>query len=100
MGKKSKKPELPIVAVLAMDWSYSTECIAMDHCQLPMPAWCIGFLTYEGEDFIEVSQQHFYKNNTKRNVLTLTKESIVKILELKTGKEFEVKKDIFKTSES
>lgn len=95
MDKKSEKPELKMVAVLAMDWSYSTECIAMDHCQLPMPAWCVGLLTHEERDFIEISQQHFYNNDTKRNVLTLTKSSIIKIYELRTGKEFKVKKDIF-----
>ena len=95
MNKKSKKPELKMVAVLAMDWSYSTECIKMDHCQLPMPAWCVGLLTHEDGDFIEIAQQHFYKNESKRNVLTLTKSSIVKIFELKTGNELKVKKSIF-----
>lgn len=84
-----------MVAVLAIDWSYSTDCLGMDNYQLPMPAWCIGFLTHEDEDFIEISQQHFYKNSTKRNVLTLTKSSIVKIFELRTGKEFKVQKTIF-----
>ena len=95
MSKKSKRPELKMVAVLCIDWSYSTDCIAMDHCQLPMSAWCVGLLTHEADDFIEISQQHFYEGNTKRNVLTLTKSSIVKIFELKPGKELKVKKSIF-----
>jgi len=95
MDKKSKKPELKMVVALAMDWSYSTECLKMDHCQLPMPAWCVGLLTHEEEDFIEISQQHFYEDGTKRNVLTLTKSSIVGIFELKTGKELKIKKSIF-----
>lgn len=95
MNKKSKKPELKMVAVLAIDWSYSTEFIKMDYCQLPMPAWCVGFITQEAEDFIEITQQHFYENESKRNVLTLTKSSIVRIFELKTGKKLKVKKSIF-----
>lgn len=97
MSKKSKKPELKMVAVLAIDWSYSTDCLKMDHCQLPMAAWCIGLLTHEDKDFIEISQQHFYENESKRNVLTLTKSSIVRIFELKTGKELKVKKSIFQS---
>lgn len=95
MNKKLEKPLLKMVAVLAVDWSYSTECLEMDHCQLPMSAWCVGLLTHEAEDFIEISQQHFYEGSTKRNVLTLTKSSIVRIFELKTGKELKVKKSIF-----
>lgn len=95
MDKKSEKPELRMVAVLARDWSHNTECIAMDHCQLPMPAWAVGMITYEGENFLEIAQLHFYKDKIKRMTLTFTKESIVKIFELKTGEEFKVKKNIF-----
>ena len=101
MSKKiKKKPEFKMVAVLAMDWSYSTDCIKTDHIQLPMPAWCVGLVTQEAEDFIEITQEHFYRNELKRNVLTLTKSSIVKMFELKIGKELKVKKSIFKTLES
>lgn len=100
MSKKSEKPELPMLAVLAADWSHSNECLDMDCVQSPMPAWAIGFLTHEDKDFIEISQLHFYKDKMKRCLLTLTKSSIVKIFELKTGKELKVKKNIFKTSES
>jgi len=95
MSKKPKKPELKMVAVLARDWSHNTECIGMDHCQLPMPAWAVGMVTYEGDNFLEIAQLHFYKDKIKRMLLTFTKESIVKIFELKIGKELKVKKSIF-----
>lgn len=95
MGKQNKKPLLKMIAILAKDWSHSNECLDMECVQLPMSAWTIGFMTHESENFIEISQLHFYKDGMKRCLLTLTKESIIKIFELKTGKEFKVKKTIF-----
>jgi hypothetical protein len=92
---KTKKPEPRMVAVLAKDWSHSTECVPMDHAQMPMPAWCVGMLTYEGKDFIELSQLHFYRDKTKRVLLSLTKESIVRMYELKKKKELKIKKSMF-----
>lgn len=81
MARKPKnvpKPELPMVCLLATDWSGVDTQVSFNQAQKfsLMQAWIMGFVVSEDEEKITLARDHFFDDEEVRSTITISKVTV------------------------
>jgi len=78
LKKQTEKPPLPMVCLLAFDWSGVDNQVAIHQAQKfgLMDCWIMGFIVHEDEEKITLARDHFYNDEEVRATITVSQETI------------------------
>jgi len=76
--KDVRKPPLPMVCLLATDWSGVDTQVSLAQAGKfnLMDAWIMGFVVSEDEEKITLARDHFFNDEEVRSTITISKVTV------------------------